>query len=145
MGTPTTIRDTIVAALNEHGPMTCTEIADVTGLKRGAVNSSVCCARKNHGTDIFVISGYEYPPEGKRGGIAAIFKAGPGKDAVKKVIDKKEAKRLCDKRYWLRHRARLKEKELAKTGSVLAGNPFSQLIIASGAANAIAKSLKSSA
>ena len=70
--------------------MTSVEIAEVAGLTKKMVHGSVSCARKNHGPDLIVIHGYQRKTDGTRGGgMACIYKAGPGRDAKRPDLTSK--------------------------------------------------------
>lgn len=57
-GTKPVLRDAITAALQEHGPMSMQELADLLNLPRGRVKGVICAARFDHGRRFFRITGY---------------------------------------------------------------------------------------
>lgn len=123
--------------------MTSVEIAEVAGLTKKMVHSSVSCARKNHGTDLIVIHGYQRKTDGTRGGgMACIYKAGPGRDAKRPDLTSKEVRAERDRRYRARHHARILAREAQRRGSRVAAGPFAQLYIATGTANIASKALR---
>ena len=123
--------------------MTYVEIAEVAGLTKNMVHGSISRARKNHGSDVFTIHGYQRKTDGARGGgMAAIYKAGPGRDAKRPDLTTKEARAERDRRYRLRHHARILAREAQRRGSRVASGPFAQLYIATGTANIASKALK---
>ena len=143
MGTPTTTRDAILRAIKEYGPMTSAEIAEVTGLSKKKVHGSISGARKNHGSDVFTIHGYQRKTDGTRGGgMATIYKAGPGRDAKRPDLTTKEVRAERDRRYRARHHARILAREAQRRGSRVAAGPFAQLYIATGTANIASKALR---
>lgn len=123
--------------------MTSVEIAEVIGFTQKMVYGSISCARKNHGSDVFTIHGYQRKTDGTRGGgMAAIYKAGPGRDAKQPDLTTKEARAERDRRYRLRHHARILAREAQRRGSRVASGPFAQLYIATGTANIASKALR---
>ena len=123
--------------------MTSNEVAEITGLTKKMVYGSISCARKNHGSDVFVIHGYHRKTDGTRGGgMAAIYKAGPGRDAKKPDLTTKEVRAERDRQYHMRHHARILAREAQRRGSRVASGPFAQLYIATGTANIAAKALR---
>lgn len=134
---PTT-RCVLLDALRQVGPMTARELSEFTGIPRLSVNSAINHSREVAPRARFAIVEWRRAV-GHKGGMAPVYKHGPGVDAPKPVIDKAEARREYSARYKARHAAVLRVKAQAKAGSRLVGNPFAQLIHAAGATSFAAK------
>lgn len=133
----TTQRDTLLAALREYGPMTASEMAEMTGLTRHQVHSYLCRTRNLYPRMYFVIKDWQ-----RRIGatsIAPIYKAGPGRDVPAPDLSTKEAARERQERYRGKHSAELRIMNQAKRGSALIGDPFAQLYTITGAAAIVGK------
>lgn len=135
---PAPTRDKLLAALRECGPMTAAELAEYTGMHRGAVNGAINGWRESNPRRFFAIVDWRRPV-GNGGRMAPVYRAGPGRDVPAPVIDKVAAARLYSQRYKARHKAIVSAKERARSGSALVGCPFAQLYSFVGVANSAAQ------
>lgn len=131
MARPASIRDTITKALKDFGPMTKEEIAEHTGISLVQVATSIDCARNLLPKKIFrIVKWYEQP--GVWGRYLAIYAAGPGPDAKRKVLTKAERKAKNDALYRERNRAAINAKHRARRAKELGreavANPWAQLV-----------------
>lgn len=120
--------------------MTTGEIAEATGISQNAVKTSILGARKNYGVMFFVIHEYRRNfGSGPRGhGMTKIYKAGPGRDAVRPDANSPEEVKDRARRYRERNQTMIRARENAKRGSKTARNPFAQLFMVTGATNSVA-------
>lgn len=120
----------ILDAIKTH-PMTAQEIADFTGSSRQNVNSCLTYTRDGgRNPRIVRVAEWQYQ-YGKGGGWVPAYGPGPRHDEPKPpTIDRAEYQRDWTRR----NKAREMVKDASRNkNSVLAGNPFAQLIAAAGA------------
>lgn len=145
MATPPIVRDKLVHALNEFGPMTAAELAAASGVPLVRVHACLAQARTTHERRIFRIAAWRSPLEENRSGKHyAIFALGSPNnraDAPRPEWDPVEAKRAAGARFREANRAKLRAmfaqrraKERGDTPPVAATNPFAQLLHAVGTA-----------
>lgn len=120
---------TVLNALQEHGPMSTTDIAEVLGWTAHKVSAIISPTRANYPGLCFRIVRY-LPVEGEWRPYVAIYGPGPGPDA--RLQTKAERMRAAQRRYRqkfgtaLRARDRLR-RSIARSGAATAVNPWMQL------------------
>ena len=119
------VRDRIVELLTREGRLTAAEIADHLELPRASVDKALSYARRQYGSEVFRIAGYRRQV-GNKGRAAALFAAGPGKDAPRPRLDTKPARRVLAKRFREKHAALLRARDRKRRGVV--GNHFLDIL-----------------
>lgn len=97
------MRERMIAAIQEHGPLTVRELAEWLQHDMGKVNESMWRARKTHGTRYFRVTGYQRQ-QGNSGREARVYGLGPGEDVRKPALGLK-ARRQTQYRYFEKNRA----------------------------------------
>lgn len=139
VGAPSKRLQSILDAIADH-PMTVAEIADITGATVQNVNSCLTYTR-NGGRDSSVVRVAEWVyRDGRGGGWVAVYGPGPGADVKQPATqDRRKYLRRWRELNMARHRAR----EAARhKSSVMAGNPFAQLIQVAGATRHASRALE---
>lgn len=122
MPTPPTTRDAITKALTDCGPMTVAELVEHLQWTRTRVDGCISLARANHPGQFFRIVRYRHG----RGREAAVYAAGPGKDAKRPTFDQAHVA-ARNGSYYRRNRARLAVARKLRAGAPMA-SPWSGLI-----------------
>lgn len=97
------MRERMIEAIKEHGPLTVRELAEWLDHDMGKVNESMWRARKTHGTRYFIVTGYQRQ-QGHGGREARVYGLGPGEDVRKPTLGKR-ARRQTQYRYFEKNRA----------------------------------------
>ena len=124
------VRGAVIAALQEHGPMTVHDIAELLDWPLARVQRTVSNTRALHPGEIFRVTGYKRAAEGK-GKDASIYAAEAGPDQPRKT---KVAHRLMlnRRRYKKKHSARINARTRAvradKAGRSAQANPWAGLM-----------------
>lgn len=124
MPLPPLVRDAIVAALREFGPMSAAEISETTGLPRGKVNAALTNARASHPGRFFRVSRWQLQV-GRKGRETPVYAAAPGKDADRPTFDE-EHRKAANRRNYRANRARWAAQRKRRAG--VATSPWSGLV-----------------
>lgn len=124
MPKPPVVRDAIVAALREFGPMSAAEISEATGLPRGKVNGSLTLARASHPGQFFRIVRWQLQV-GRKGRETPIYAAETGKDARRPAFDDAHRKAASQRNY---RANRARRAALRKQRSGISASPWAGLV-----------------
>lgn len=123
------VRNAVIAAIKEHGPMTCNEVAEVLGWTIERTHSVIANGRRLHPGKLFRVIRYQ-PSRGK-GKDQAVYAVQAGKDKPRPTTDMKVRRHEALQRYRNKHRAtinaRHRQARAAKAGSTVPQNPWMQL------------------
>lgn len=119
----------ICDAIAEAGAMTSEEITDWIGCQRSHIDSAMTYYRKGGKcSDVFYIKSWTYVDRA-RAGWTPQYAIGPGKDAVKPAVDRREYMAKWRERNRAKLRTMHAARRLAANGKVSAAqNPFWQLL-----------------
>lgn len=134
-------RDAITAAIKENGePMTASEIASWLQISQTLVNSALTHYRQGgRCTDVFRIWSWVYVDQA-RCGWTARYGLGPGRDATKPTVDKREYMATWRAKNRARIRTAEAARRLAENGKASAAqNPFWHLLTTVGVQDHSAK------
>lgn len=124
------VRNAVIAALREHGPMTRHALAECLDWPLGRVHSTVANARRLRPEQVFRVVGYQRVLEGK-GKDASIYAAEPGPDMPRPKAGQYQRNRATRRRYRERHRAVINARHRARRarekGRVVRSNFWAQL------------------
>jgi hypothetical protein len=101
------IRDVLVEAFKEHGPMSAAELSEATGIPRKKVDHSIGGARREYPEQFFRIVEWRRQPDGHKGAMVPVYAHKPGKD---KPQPKAKTHRERNADYRARKRAALRVK-----------------------------------
>jgi len=132
----------IVDAIKTH-PMTAKEIAEFTGSTRANVNSCLTYTRDGgRSSKIIRVAEWVYQP-GKGGGWVPSYGPGPNPDEPQ---PKTMSRKLYLRQWHEKNKARESVRSASRNkNSVMAGNPFAQLISVAGATRQAARAMQEAA
>lgn len=127
-GAPPKRRTQLIQALQEHGPMSCAELAELLGLKKGRVSYCISEARRDHGIKYFRVHSWLEREHGAQGDYVAVFAAGDGVRKDKKRPSYTHTEQLAARReYYARNRIKLLTSQRKRRGK-LPPNWFGQAL-----------------
>ena len=134
------VRNAVIAALTQHGPMTCHEIADVMDWPLARVQCALRNARRLHPEKVFRVIRYKPVTEGK-GKDASVYAAQAGADVPRQADNIDERRQKAQARYRRRHKAvinsRTRRARALQSGHAVRANPWAQLSVSGGIRSAI--------
>lgn len=120
-------RRRVVAALQEHGPMTRFELAEVLGWSVATVGTTIGSTRWLLPHQVFRVVGYR-AVTGSRGRDIAIYAAQAGPDVQRKPVDQAQRRKVSQARYREKNRAVIQAKDrlarAQKAGAPVVINPW---------------------
>lgn len=125
----------IISAAIKGSPMNAREIASYTGLRKEQVYGCISHWREGKCSDYFRIVSWKYE-EGQGVGYMPVYGLGPGRDAPKPKVDRKDR----DARWRERNRAVIRARDAKRRGKN--ASPFGQLFVIAGVGQIIAKQEK---
>ena len=124
------VRNAVIAALTQHGPMTCHEIADVMDWPLIRVQSVLRSARWLHPEKMFRVVGYKRTANG-RGKDASVYALQAGADVPRNVVDFGKRRLQARALYRYRNQAAINARNRAdralKAGHAASANPWLHL------------------
>lgn len=136
-GKPSPTRLAVCNALSIQ-PMTMREIVQFTGLSMSKVNGCIMHWREVSGNKVFRIRCWQYE-EGQGVGYLPVWALGPGPDAPKPGVDRRERDQRWRERNRMLIRARSVLERAKAKGVQVEVNPFSQLLSVTGSTFVAAK------
>ena len=123
------VRSAIVAALQQHGPMTCAEITEMLDWPTQRAHGAISTARARYPGQFFRVVGWRRT--GTRSKDASIYAAEPGPDAEKPRTNTRKRRRETQSRYRDKNRALINTRARAirdkASGKITRHNPWAQL------------------
>lgn len=105
-------RNAVIAAIKEHGPMTCAEVAEALGWPHSRAHETIANARRWQPGKVFRVVRYRKTMgKGKDPSVYAV-QAGP--DVPRPVIDRKARRKEIDRRYQRKNQAIINARERAE-------------------------------
>jgi len=124
MPTVPVVRNAIIEAIRNEGPMTSAELSEYLDVSRPRISGAIVIMRE-YGTKFLRIVGYRRQ-RGTGGREAPIYALGPGTDAPRPVMNSLEENRKRQARYRKKYRLILRLRTQQRRKGVV--NPFLQLV-----------------
>lgn len=119
-------RTAVIAAIQEHGPMTCAEVAEALGWPHSRAHETIANARRWQPGKVFRVVRYRKTPA--KGKDLSVYAFRPGKDAPRPKIDTKARRQEAARRYQAKNQAVINARErsarAAKARVIAPSNPW---------------------